>query len=96
MRGAYGEPPSQGSWITVNSNGDFVTPDNPIIGYIEGDGVGPDIWAAARPVFDAAVDKVSQGKRKIWWWEIAGGEKSAAHYGEYLPTDTRFVRPSLL
>lgn len=63
-------------------------PDNPIIPFIEGDGIGPDIWAAAIRVFDAAVEKAYKGKRKIAWKEIFAGEKSYNLTGEWLPQKT--------
>ncbi|MCA1961873.1 MAG: isocitrate dehydrogenase (NADP(+)) [Desulfomonile sp.] len=87
-------PPMQGEWITVRSesavrgSGKVVVPDQPIVGFIEGDGVGPDIWAAARPVFDEAVAKASGGRRQIHWWEVPAGEKSYSKYGEHLPDST--------
>jgi len=87
-------PPTRGDWITVRpeaaagGSGEVVVPDHPIVGFIEGDGVGPDIWAAARPVFDEAVVKASKGRRQIHWWEIPAGEKAQHQYGEYLPDST--------
>jgi len=63
-------------------------PDNPIIPFIEGDGIGPDIWAAAVRVFDAAVEKAYNGKRKIAWKEIFAGQKSYNLNGEWLPQKT--------
>jgi len=63
-------------------------PDNPIIPFIEGDGTGPDIWAAAVRVFDAAVEKAYNGKRKIAWKEVFAGEKSYKKNGEWLPRQT--------
>lgn len=81
-------PPSDGQWITLSPTGRLIVPENPIIAFIEGDGVGPDIWAAARPVFDAAVEKSSGGKRTVRWWEIPAGEKSFQDFGEYLPDHT--------
>jgi isocitrate dehydrogenase len=63
-------------------------PDNPIIPFIEGDGIGPDIWAAAVRVFDAAVEKAYYGKRKIAWKEVFAGEKSYNMNGEWLPQKT--------
>lgn len=63
-------------------------PDNPIIPFIEGDGIGPDIWAAAIRVFDAAVEKAYNGKRKITWKEVFAGEKSYNLTGEWLPQKT--------
>ncbi|MEW6138883.1 MAG: isocitrate dehydrogenase (NADP(+)) [Thermodesulfobacteriota bacterium] len=77
--------PAEGTWIALDSNGSIKVPFNPIIGFIEGDGVGPDIWAAARPVFDAAVRKAYHGERRIHWWEIPAGEKSFRENGSYLP-----------
>lgn len=72
----------------MKQSGELTVPENPIVGFIEGDGVGPDIWAAAKPVFDAAVAKASGGTRKIQWWELPAGEKSFRAYGEYLPEHT--------
>ena len=63
-------------------------PDTPIIPYIEGDGVGADIWAAARPVFDAAVKTAYNGERAIEWTEVLAGEKANEHTGELLPEET--------
>ena len=82
-------PPATGSKIRVE-NGALVVPDDPIIPFIEGDGTGPDIWAASVRVFDAAVEKAYGGKKKINWFEIYAGEKSVAKYGEnvWLPEDT--------
>jgi isocitrate dehydrogenase len=63
-------------------------PDNPVIPFIEGDGIGPDIWAAAVTVFDAAVEKAYNGKRKVHWHEVYAGEKAFDKTGEWLPTST--------
>ncbi|MEI7449615.1 MAG: isocitrate dehydrogenase (NADP(+)) [Desulfomonile sp.] len=82
------EAPSHGQWIRIDSVLDLDVPDHPIIGFIEGDGVGPDIWAAARPVFDSAVKTVSRGAREITWWEIPAGEKSFRDTEEYLPASS--------
>ncbi len=82
------EAPSHGQWIRIDSDLGLDVPDNPIIGFIEGDGVGPDIWAAARPVFDSAVKTVSRGAREIAWWEIPAGEKSFRDTEEYLPASS--------
>ncbi len=82
------EAPSHGQWIRIDSDLELDVPDNPIIGFIEGDGVGPDIWAAARPVFDSAVKTVSRGAREIAWWEIPAGEKSFRDTEEYLPASS--------
>ncbi|MBB6448183.1 isocitrate dehydrogenase [Geomicrobium halophilum] len=73
--------------ITVN-NGALNVPDNPVIPYIEGDGTGPDIWAAASRVIDAAVEKAYDGKKKIDWKEILVGGKSYDKTGEWLPDES--------
>ena len=63
-------------------------PDDPIVPFIEGDGVGPDIWAASQMVFDAAIKKAYHGRRRIIWKEIYAGEKANAKFGTYLPDET--------
>jgi len=84
------QPPSEGEKITRGTDGDLIVPDNPIIPFIEGDGIGPDIWAASVRVFDAAVEKAYGGRRKIAWYEIYAGEKANEVYGPdtWLPEDT--------
>jgi isocitrate dehydrogenase len=79
--------PTEGQRITVEE-GKLRVPSNPIIPFIEGDGTGPDLWRAARPVFDAAVQRAYGGKRKIAWFEVYAGEKARERYGEWLPGDT--------
>jgi isocitrate dehydrogenase len=74
--------------ITKNSDGSLIVPDNPIIPFIEGDGIGPDIWRAARLVLDGAVEKAYAGKRKIVWLEVMAGEKSFQQNGTWLPDET--------
>jgi isocitrate dehydrogenase len=69
-------------------NGELIVPDNPVIPFIEGDGIGPDIWAASVPVFDEAVRLAYGGTRKICWHEIYAGEKANEKCGEYLPAET--------
>jgi isocitrate dehydrogenase len=69
-------------------NGKLNVPNNPIIPYIEGDGIGVDIWAPSEKVFDAAVEKAYGGKRKIEWKEVLTGEKSFNKTGEWLPKET--------
>ncbi|KIX12549.1 NADP-dependent isocitrate dehydrogenase [Dethiosulfatarculus sandiegensis] len=64
------------------------TPDQVIIPFIEGDGVGPDIWQASCPVFDRAVELAYDGQRKIHWLEVLAGEKAHAKTGEWLPKET--------
>ncbi|MCB0218844.1 MAG: isocitrate dehydrogenase (NADP(+)), partial [Chrysiogenetes bacterium] len=81
--------PAGGQKIKVKK-GALEVPDEPIIPFIEGDGIGPDIWAASQVVFDAAVAKAYKGKRKIHWMEIYAGEKAVATYGDnaWLPDET--------
>jgi isocitrate dehydrogenase len=74
--------------ITIKADGSLNVPANPIIPFIEGDGTGPDIWAAARKVLDAAVAKSYQGTRTIEWLEILAGEKAFQRTGEWLPQET--------
>ncbi|AXF55940.1 NADP-dependent isocitrate dehydrogenase [Salicibibacter kimchii] len=82
--------------ITVN-NGRLNVPDNPVIPYIEGDGTGPDIWAAASRVIDAAVEKAYDGKKKIDWKEILVGGKSHDKTGEWLPEESlETIRENLI
>ncbi|MCB9290415.1 MAG: NADP-dependent isocitrate dehydrogenase [Lewinellaceae bacterium] len=76
-----------GSKVTIE-NGKLNVPDDPIIPYIEGDGIGPDIWAASERVFDAAVEKAYGGKRKIHWKEVLAGQKAFDATGEWLPEET--------
>lgn len=66
----------------------LIIPDNPIIPFIEGDGIGPDIWHASQIVFDAAVEKAYEGKKKIAWLEVLAGEKAHEKTGEWLPEET--------
>ncbi|HJZ10827.1 MAG TPA: isocitrate/isopropylmalate family dehydrogenase, partial [Acidobacteriota bacterium] len=70
------------------SGGKFSVPDEPVIPFIEGDGIGRDITKAMLRVVDAAVGKQYGGKRKIHWWEIYAGDKAKAKYDELLPRDT--------
>jgi isocitrate dehydrogenase len=77
----------QGEKITI-ANGVLNVPDQPIIPFIEGDGIGPDIWAAASRVFDAAVEAAYGGSRKIVWHEVLAGQKAFDKTGEWLPQAT--------
>ncbi len=79
--------PAEGQVITY-SGGSFTVPERPIIPFIEGDGTGRDIWKASRRIFDAAVEKVFAGKRRIIWYEVFAGEKAFAKFGEWLPQGT--------
>jgi isocitrate dehydrogenase len=69
-------------------DGTLHVPDQPVIPFIEGDGTGPDIWAASQPVFDAAVEKAYGGGRRIEWREVLAGEKAFNQTGNWLPDET--------
>ncbi|MCW5923413.1 MAG: NADP-dependent isocitrate dehydrogenase [Saprospiraceae bacterium] len=77
----------QGSTITIKK-GKLKVPNDPIIPFIEGDGTGPDIWAASVRVLDAAVEKAYNGKKKIVWKEVLAGEKAFNKTGNWLPDET--------
>jgi isocitrate dehydrogenase len=79
--------PAAGAGITY-SNGRYQVPGNPLIPFIEGDGTGRDIWKASVRVFDAAVAKAYQGKRRVVWYEVYAGEKAKAKFDTWLPDDT--------
>ena len=79
--------PANGEKITLR-NGRLQVPDRPIIPYIEGDGIGPDIWRATELVLDAAVEKAYAGKRKLQWVEVYAGEKANTLTGSWLPDAT--------
>src|SRR3989339_447279 len=81
--------PASGEKVKIE-NGKLVVPNEPIIPFIEGDGIGPDIWKATRAVLDASVEKSYGGKKKIQWMEIYAGEKSLEVYGanEWLPEES--------
>ena len=83
----YAKIPDNGEAIEV-IDGRIQVPDNPIIPFIAGDGIGPDIWNAAVRVFDAAVARAYDGKKKISWMEIYAGEKVYEMSGEWLPEET--------
>ena len=72
----------------IIENGQLIVPDIPVIPFIEGDGTGPDIWASAVKVIDAAVEIAYKGKRKIVWKEVLAGEKAFKTTGEWLPKET--------
>jgi len=81
--------PEGGTKISIH-NQQMVVPDNPILGYIEGDGIGPDIMTACLRVWDAAVKKAYDGQRQIHWAELFMGEKAAEKYeGAIFPEETR-------
>ncbi len=81
--------PSEGARITIEDD-KLKVPDNPIIAFIEGDGIGPDLWAASVRVFDAAVEKAYDGKKKIAWMEVYAGDKAVSVYGDdvWMPDET--------
>lgn len=74
--------------ITFGSDKKLIVPNNPIIPFIEGDGIGPDLWRASVRVFDAAVEKAYNGDKKIEWKEILAGEKAFNQTGSWLPKET--------
>ena len=77
----------EGAKITIDQ-GKLTVPNKPVIPFIEGDGIGPDIWAASVRVFDAAVEKAYGGDRKIMWKEVLSGQKAFDQTGEWLPDAT--------
>ena len=80
--------PESGEKITVTDNR-LIVPDNPILGFVEGDGIGVDITPACLKIWDAAVEKAYGGKRKVHWAELFMGEKAAGIYdGDYFPQET--------
>ena len=84
------QTPTSGEKIVINEDQSLSVPNNPIIPFIEGDGIGPDIWRASQAVFDAAVEKSFGSEKKVEWFEVYAGEKSLDVYGEneWLPKDT--------
>ena len=74
--------------ISMSANGKLNVPDNPIIPFIEGDGIGPEIWTVAEKVFNTAVEKAYSGSKKIEWKEMLAGEKAFKQTGEWLPAET--------
>lgn len=82
--------PEKGDKITINSNGTLKVSDNPVISFIEGDGIGADITRASMMMWNSAIEKAYDGRRKISWMEVYAGEKANAIYGEntWLPEET--------
>lgn len=74
--------------IITATGGKLNVPDDPIIPFIEGDGIGPEIWSASKFVFDAAIKMAYKGKRKVEWIEVLAGEKAFKQTGEWLPVET--------
>ncbi len=77
-----------GDKIVMGPDGRLIVPENPVIPFIEGDGIGPDVWRASKLVLDAAVEFVYGGKRQIEWLEILAGEKAFNETGEWLPAES--------
>ncbi len=89
MKPAYnGIPVPKDGRAIAFEGGRFIVPDVPIIPFIEGDGTGRDIWKSSRRVFDAAVEKAYNSKRRIAWFEVLAGEKAFKQCGEWLPQET--------
>ena len=83
------QEPSEGARVEIDENSALRVPDNPIICFIEGDGIGYDIMTASRRIWDTAVEIAYRGSRKIAWMETFAGEKAAAHYdGDFMPDET--------
>ena len=80
--------PANGQPVTMGEGGRLQVPDNPILPFIEGDGIGRDIWKASVRVFDAAVEKAYGGKKKIAWMEVYAGEKAFENFDNWLPDET--------
>ena len=80
-------PPASGEKIT-QAGGRLTVPERPIIPYVEGDGTGRDIWRASVRVFDAAVEKLYDGRRRIVWLEVLAGEKAFNQTGQWMPAET--------
>ncbi len=85
--GDFYTPPADGQEISWQ-DGQLTVPERPVVPFIEGDGIGPDIWRATQRVLDAAVEKTYGGSRRIAWMEILAGEKAHANTGEWLPSQT--------
>ena len=83
----YSKIPVDGDKITVDGR-ELIVPENPIIPFIEGDGIGPDIWSATQSVIDAAVHKVYEGERRIAWMEVYAGDKAHKQTGNFIPDET--------
>jgi isocitrate dehydrogenase len=79
---------ANGEIIEIQSDGSLKVPDSPVIPFIEGDGIGPEIWQATRQVIDAAVQKAYDGQKKISWVEVLAGEKGFEKTGNWLPDET--------
>jgi len=80
--------PAIGQWIEIGRDLTLRVPDHPNVGFLEGDGTGPDIWAATHAVLDAAVAKTYGNERQIHWLELLAGEKAFRQTGQWLPDAT--------
>jgi len=80
--------PDDGERIGVCADGILDVPARPIVPFIEGDGIGPDIWRAARTVLDAAVDRAYSGDRSVAWMQLYAGDEAYRRFGEWLPAET--------
>jgi isocitrate dehydrogenase len=87
MTYTHAQVPADGGRLTL-ADGQVDAPAEPIIPFIEGDGIGPDIWRAAVRVFDAAVGQAYSGERRIAWMEVYAGQKAYDRFGEWLPEET--------
>ena len=87
METSINNTPLKGQAITLQ-NGRLMVPDTPIIPFVEGDGSGPDIWRAARKVFDSAVERAYYGQRKVEWLEVFAGEKAFQLFNDWLPENS--------
>ncbi len=81
------QPPTEGVRIVAHET-ELEVSDNPVIPFIEGDGIGPDIMRATHRVLNGAVQKAYDGQRKLCWYEIFAGEKAQSRFGEWIPKDT--------
>jgi isocitrate dehydrogenase len=87
-----GKRPPEGKRIVVQDN-KLLIPDNPVLSYIEGDGVGPEIGTVTRDVIDASVAKAYGGTKKIFWLQLYAGEASQTRFGSPLPQETIDAHP---
>ncbi|MBX3271563.1 MAG: NADP-dependent isocitrate dehydrogenase [Sandaracinaceae bacterium] len=82
------EPPASGTPLKMGEDGKLIVPDDPIIPFIEGDGIGRDIWKASVRVFDAALEKAYGGERRVSWYEVYAGQKAYDEFDSWLPDQT--------
>ena len=82
------EPPASGTPLTMGDDGSLIVSNDPIIPFIEGDGIGRDIWKASQRVFDAAVEKAYGGEKRIVWHEVYAGQKAYDEFESWLPDET--------